>query len=111
VKRVDRDLVEQLLQDPSLSYREVARLAGCSDYSVRSIARKINRSDQAMTEPPAARSMRRATESEDKQPEGVSLLLVGGCVVLFFVIAFIARAHFGSIDLPPDYLLGDEQMR
>jgi len=39
---VDRNLVEQLLQDEGLSYREVARQAGCSDWSVRRIARQLN---------------------------------------------------------------------
>lgn len=37
---VDRAFVEQLLEDQSLSYREIARRAGCSDWSVRAIARE-----------------------------------------------------------------------
>ena len=39
---VDRDLVERLLQDPSLSYRQIARRANCSDWSVRSIAQQLD---------------------------------------------------------------------
>ena len=38
---VDRYLVERLLQDENLSYREVARRAGCSDWIVRRIARQL----------------------------------------------------------------------
>jgi hypothetical protein len=38
---VDRDLVERLLSDGTLSFREIARLAGCSDWSVRAIARDL----------------------------------------------------------------------
>lgn len=37
--RVDRDLVRRLLEDDHLSYREIARRAQCSDFSVRAIAR------------------------------------------------------------------------
>jgi len=38
-------LVEDLLQDRTLSYREIARRAACSDFSVRSIARELNASN------------------------------------------------------------------
>jgi hypothetical protein len=38
---VDRALVAELLADESLSYREIARRAQCSDWSVRSIAREL----------------------------------------------------------------------
>lgn len=38
---VDRERVAQLLQDESLSFREIARRAHCSDFSVRSIAREL----------------------------------------------------------------------
>jgi hypothetical protein len=34
--------VIDLLQDESLSYREIARRAGCSDFSVRAIAREAD---------------------------------------------------------------------
>lgn len=39
---VDRDLIEALLADGSLSYREIARRADCSDYAVRAISRQLN---------------------------------------------------------------------
>jgi hypothetical protein len=39
---VDRALVAHLLLDQSLSYREVARRANCSDWSVRSIAAQLD---------------------------------------------------------------------
>ena len=41
--RVDRAFVQELLEDESLSYREIARQAGCSDWTVRSIARGDDR--------------------------------------------------------------------
>lgn len=42
MKPVNRVLVEELLADEALSYREIARQAGCSDWSVRSVAREID---------------------------------------------------------------------
>jgi len=45
---VDRGLVERLLCDETLSYREIARQAGCSDWTVRSIARDIAGDDRPM---------------------------------------------------------------
>ena len=39
---VNRALVVELLSDGSLSYREIARRAACSDFSVRAIARSID---------------------------------------------------------------------
>jgi hypothetical protein len=40
-RSVDRAYVAELLQDESLSFREVARRAHCSDFSVRAIAREL----------------------------------------------------------------------
>jgi len=48
IRRVDRALVEDLLNDDSLSFREIARQAGCSDWTVRSIARDIAGDDRPM---------------------------------------------------------------
>jgi hypothetical protein len=57
-RSVDRELVERLLKDESLSFREIARRANCSDWSVRSIARESDDDyscDYAEGEPPTAR--------------------------------------------------------
>lgn len=39
---VNRPLVAGLLEDTTLSYREIARRADCSDWSVRAIARELD---------------------------------------------------------------------
>ena len=41
MNRIDRELVARLLENETLSYREIAREAGCSDWSVRAIARNL----------------------------------------------------------------------
>jgi hypothetical protein len=43
--RVNRALVAELLEDPTLSYREISRRANCSDFSVRAIARGLASDD------------------------------------------------------------------
>lgn len=56
-RSVDHALVERLLQDESLSYREIARRAQCSDFSVRAISKELAGDDfarddtEAKTEP------------------------------------------------------------
>lgn len=42
MRRVNRDLIVQLLADEMLSFREIARRASCSDWTVRSIARELD---------------------------------------------------------------------
>lgn len=73
-------LVERLLEDDSLSFREVARRANCSDWSVRSIAREIAADDDSFleTEPP--------TLAQWGIGALIFVLLVGGvCFVLWQV--------------------------
>lgn len=51
---VDRELVLRLLQDDSLSFREIGRRANCSEWSVRSIARSLETEtapDEEVAEP------------------------------------------------------------
>lgn len=68
--RVNRALVEQLLDDPDLSYREIGRRANCSDFSVRSIAREYLAHDNT------------ATDAEPLTPR--DWCIVTGIAVLFF---------------------------
>jgi hypothetical protein len=51
MRSVDRDLVARLLREGSLSYREIARRAQCSDWSVRSIAREFTVSQPRVEQP------------------------------------------------------------
>jgi hypothetical protein len=70
---VNHSLVERLLQDESLSYREIARRANCSEWSVRSIARRYDgsrSSDSTAGEP--------LTLSGWATGIGVALLIFGG---------------------------------
>jgi hypothetical protein len=83
---VDRALVLQLLEDESLSYREIARQVGCSDWTVRSIARDVSGD---------ARTMKGASGFQDDAkttPAGWVPLLVIGSALAAAVWLGIRRA-------------------
>jgi hypothetical protein len=77
-RRVDHALVEELLRDGSLSFRQIAQRAGCSDWSVRSISRSITGD---------GRAMKRAAQGSDAEPLGVT-----GCLVLLGLAALFGGA-------------------
>jgi len=75
VKPVDRALVERLLEDETVSFREVSRRAGCSDWSVRAIARDLAGGD---------RRMKREVPAGAGEPIGfVDWLIFFGFVAIF----------------------------
>jgi hypothetical protein len=84
-RSVDHALVERLLEDGSLSYREISRIANCSDWSVRSIAREID-SDQS----------RDYAESEPLSPRDWAIF--GGVVVAMFGGIWLLARRFPPID-------------
>jgi hypothetical protein len=79
---VDRELVTRLLQDGSLSFREIARRANCSDWSVRSIARQLGG----------------VSRSDDVQGEPMSAT---GCAVFAGIVLLIGVLWFAGWRLPP----------
>lgn len=86
---VDRALVEQLLEIESLSYREIARQAGCSDWSVRSIARDLARSGEAAT---------RGSDEKPHEPAGLAAWLV----FAGFVASIVGAIWFAGRQPPLD---------
>ena len=82
---VDRDLVLGLLEDKSLSYREVARRASCSDFSVRSIARRASGDSRPMKS--------RAAREEESESLGIGgwLVVAGMFVVPAIAVWFASR--------------------
>ena len=74
-RHVDHGLVMELLRDQSLSYREIARRANCSDWSVRSIAAEFDadRLTDDLAEP-----CEPLTATEWWIIAGIAVLVVGG---------------------------------
>jgi hypothetical protein len=91
VTDVDHDLVTRLLADESLSYREIARRAGCSDWSVRAIAKGLDGDARPMK---ACRS-----RSEDAVIEEDST--VSGWIVLGILVAGFAFMIWAGTRWPP----------
>lgn len=75
---VDRDQVQRLLeQDKGRSFRSIARELGCSDWTVRSIARRVNSDPRPMKQ-------RRSIPHDDADPSGIAGLgVLAGLVALF----------------------------
>jgi hypothetical protein len=53
---VDRSRIEQLLTESSLSYREIARQVGCSDWSVRAVAHELVGDERPIKDSACSRS-------------------------------------------------------
>ncbi len=90
---VDHALVERLLEDESLSYREIARRAGCSEWSIRSIAR------QACGNPRPVKKARSRRSADDGPPVAAASLAWWGVPVLVVVgigIALLLRRGPGG---------------
>jgi len=103
MKSVDRAFVQELLADETLSYKEIARRADCSDWSVRSIDRKRNGG------PPmkASRARHDCAESTPEEPsrpltgadKAIAWSVIGLIVVGVFALSRYARRD----DLLPYY--------
>ncbi len=85
---VDRALIERLLQE-SLSFREIARQAGCSDWTVRSIARG-SAGD--------ARPMKRGAS----EVEGEPLSAVGWLIFAGIIAAIVGAIWLATRRVPPE---------
>ncbi len=88
---VDRRHIEQLLQDSRLSFRAIAREVGCSDWTVRRIARELEDDPRPMKgewcEPPGD-----ASEGSE----------IAGWIGLAAFVGFIALTFwFAWRNMPP----------
>lgn len=102
MKPVDHALVEQLLADETLSYKEIARRAACSDFSVRTIARKLSGDDRPMKTPRARRYVDQPTGEDAPPLTGTEQAIGWGVAVLFF-IGLVALSWYVRRDDFPRY--------
>jgi hypothetical protein len=85
----DRARIAELLADPSLSCRAIARETGYSDWTIRKIARELDGDSRPMRQ--------RRSHSDEIPPDEVSPVtgwLVFGGIVSFFVIAIWAGTRW-----------------
>jgi len=97
---VDYETVAQLLGDESLSLNEIARLAGCSSWSVRKFARELDGDERPMKRPrTSARAPSHDTATSDSDGlSGCGWLILGG-----IVLAVIALRMMGPKSDPGDW--------
>lgn len=81
----DRDRIEQLLQDPSLSCRAIARETGFSDWTIRKIARQLDGDP---------RPMRSHTSVNAEDGSAVAGWLAIGGVAAFFALLIWASSRW-----------------
>ena len=104
MKPVNRALVEALLADETLSYKEIARQAGCSDFSVRTLARKLSGDERPMKTPRVRRYADRVVYESDEDSEPRALTWWGmmiswsiAALVLFLQISLWKNHRFQAL--------------
>jgi hypothetical protein len=97
-KHVDYARVEQLLDDDSLSYNEVADRAGCSSWSVRKFDRE-RRGDTRPMKGGASWAARRNEPASNTEPLGV----VGWLVIAAIGVAIVVGCTIGGRRYPGDW--------
>ncbi len=84
-KHVNYDLLDELLADESLSLRQCAERAGCSDWSARQRYRRLCGDDRPM-KTPALDRYQASGASQDEQPlTGAETAIAWSTAILFFV--------------------------
>jgi hypothetical protein len=86
---VDRALIESLLEDESLSFREIVRRARCSDWTVRSIARSLSGDDRPM-------KRRRGADDDTETQSAGWQIVVGLGAVLAGIVWLATRRGFSD---------------
>jgi hypothetical protein len=91
----ERDYIEDLLQDETLSFREIGRRTGFSDFTIRAAARKVAGDPRPLKSP--------RSRSDDSDDEGESLGLGGWAVLAGITGLFIGAIWLWGRNMgPPD---------
>lgn len=102
---VDHARVEALLREGGLSFREIARQAGCSDFSVRKIARERNGEIRPMRDSAAHAPVRETTGTPPPPPLDDEPLppyywqivsVIGAAGIGLAIFAYRSATRFGA---------------
>ncbi|MFY9718578.1 MAG: hypothetical protein WAK16_02935 [Candidatus Cybelea sp.] len=77
----DYDRIATMLQDTSLSYREIGRQTGVSDWTIRKIARELDGDPHPMRSPHSERRSQGGDEASD-MTGWIVLTVVVGCFAM-----------------------------
>lgn len=94
MKPVDYALLDELLADESLSLKECARRAGCSDWSARRRYRELSGDDRAMKTPRVQRYADERESSEPPRPLTTTETAIAWSVVALIVIGVVALGWY-----------------
>jgi hypothetical protein len=92
----DRAQIAELLGDPSLSCRAIARETGYSDWTIRKIARELDGDPRPMKQ-----RGQRPQESTEEVSALTSWLVFGGFIA-FFTLAIWARVRWVPLPESPE---------
>jgi hypothetical protein len=85
-KHVDYDLLDELLlADESLSLRQCAERAGCSDWSARQRYRRLSGDDRPMKTPALDRYPVQSASQDDQPLTGTETAIAWSIAILLFV--------------------------
>lgn len=98
---VNYALLDELLADESLSLRQCAERAGCSDWSARQRYRQLSGDDRPMKSSHRDTYVSRA-ESQDVQTlTGTEMAIAWSVAVLFFIGFVVVSWYANRSDSPP----------
>jgi hypothetical protein len=103
-KEVDYETIASLLEDESLSLNEVARITGCSSWSVRKFARDLAGDTRPMKTPRVTASERAndGPASESESLGGCGWIVLGVIAAAFVVLCFVGpKRDPGDWPAPP----------
>jgi hypothetical protein len=108
-KPVNYGLLDELIADPTLSHRQRAEIAGCSDWSARQRYRQLCGDDRPMKTRRNRRNGRAdVSESQGRLPLTGAEQAIAWSVVALFVIGIVALGWYARRDdFPPYYPPGE----
>jgi hypothetical protein len=102
-KHVNYALLDELLADESLSLRQCAERAGCSDWSARQRYRQLSGDDRPMKTPAPDRYSEQRASQNDQPLTGAETAIAWSIAILFFVGLVALSWYARRDDFPPYY--------
>ena len=107
---VDYALLDALLADESLSLRQCAERAGCSDWSARHRYRQLCGDDRPMKTPRVQRHGAAQENGEPSEPLSAAEAAIAWGVAALFFIGLIAWSWYSGRNTLPPYRAPEEPM-
>lgn len=100
-KHVNYALLDELLADESLSLRQCAERAGCSDWTARQRYRRLCGDDRPMKTPVRDRYAEQRVSQVNQPLSGTETAIAWGIAILFFAGLVALSWYVHRDDFPP----------